>query len=91
MPRDFHGAPVEAQLIKNSGMDIGYIMRVFDGVVANFISSSMNCASLDASSCHPDAKPIRMMVSPIGSLGSRGSPEFSGEDHDGILKESALF
>jgi hypothetical protein len=49
-------------------MDIGYIMRVFDCVVADFICGSVDCASLDTSSCHPDAEPIRMMVASIGSL-----------------------
>jgi len=72
-------------------MQVVDINFVLDGVIAELIGGSVSDTSPNTSSCQPDGKAIRVMVSSITSLGHGGAAEFAGPEHQRGLEQSPLF
>lgn len=67
-PRYHQPSRIQTQLMQYRRVYIGYIVTILDCVKTQFIGGSMSHAALDASTCHPDCKSVRVMVAPIAVL-----------------------
>ena len=65
---DFQLARIEAKLLEKRGMNIGYIVAVFNGMEANLIGCPVYDAAFDAASGQPNAKSKDVMVASIRTL-----------------------
>ena len=61
----FHSMRVQAQLMQQGRMNIGDVMGMFHGMKANFIGLSVGPTTLNAPTCHPDGKTVRVMIPSI--------------------------
>ena len=53
---------IEAQLVQDRGVYVGDIVRVFDGIEAQFVGRSMSDAALDAAAGQPAREALRVMI-----------------------------
>ena len=53
---------IEAQLVQDRGVYVGDIVRVLDGVEAQFVGCSMSDAALDAAAGQPAGEALGVMV-----------------------------
>ena len=79
---DFEAARVEAELMKDRGMNVCDVVTIFDRVKADFVSRAVDNAAFDSAAGHPDGETEDVMVTAIGSLSSRGTTELTGKDYD---------
>ena len=54
---------------------------VLYGAVSEFVGSSMPVTSTDASTCHPYAKTLWIVVSTVATLSKGSTSEFAGANH----------
>ena len=66
---DIEPLGVEAEQVQHGGVDIGHVMRVLDGMKAEFIGGPMHHSGLDAGAGHPDGEGVRVMVAASGCEG----------------------
>ncbi len=59
---------IEAEQVEDRGVNIGDVMRMLDGVKAEFVGAAMDGAALGAATGHPDTETIRMMIASIAAL-----------------------
>ena len=71
-------------------MNVGHVVGVLDRVKADFICSPVGDTALYAAACHPNAESVWVMVPPIRTLGSRGSPKLRGEDDQRLVEQAPL-
>src|SRR5438105_2168867 len=88
---DFEPPRIQAQLMKDSGMNVGDIVPVFHGVKTQFVGSAVGNTTLDAASRHPDRESVRMMVPSIASLGACSPPKLRAPDNQCLVQKPALF
>ena len=50
----FQSAGIEPKLVQNSGMDVGHIVSVFNGMEAKFIGGTVDSAASNATASQPD-------------------------------------
>ena len=60
-------ARIEAELAHDRRVNVGDVVRMLDGVEAEFVGAAVNGAAFDATAGHPDAETIRMMIAAIAS------------------------
>ena len=65
VPWDFHSVRVQAQLPQNRRVNIGDVMRIFDGVKPDLVSCSVSDSPLQPTTGHPHTESVRMMVSAV--------------------------
>ncbi len=63
-----HAAGVEAELVQNSGVDVGDVVAVLDGVEAEFVSGAVGDPTFNTTAGHPDAKAVRVVVATVAEL-----------------------
>ena len=89
---------IEADLIKDSRLEIAYAHWVLGNVIAYVIGLSVD-TRLDACSRHPHGKGVGMMISTVETflqfianvvLHHRRAPEFTAPNNQGFLKQAAL-
>ena len=90
MSGHFQFVGVNPHEVVDRGVHIGHVMGCFHGVVAQFVSCSLDHAPFDTSTGHPDTEAKRMMITAICALGTRGPSELGREHHNGILEQSPL-
>ena len=79
---DFEAAGVEAELMKDRGMNVCDVVTIFDRVKADFVCRAVDDAALDSAAGHPDGETKDVMITAIGSLSSWSTTELTGKDHD---------
>ena len=55
-------AAVEAEAVQDRGVDVGDVVRMFDGVEAEFVGRAMDGARLDPRASEPDCEAVRVVV-----------------------------
>src|SRR5437879_4489435 len=91
--QSFVVAPEE---MKEGGLKIVHVHRIFADVVAQFVGCAVDSAAFYSSSSHPHWEAARMMVAPIiggGELALRvvGAPKLAAPDDERIVEQPALF
>ena len=82
---------IEAELVKDRGVEIVDVNFVFNRVEAEVIGLAMVHAAFDSASGEPHGEGIGMVVPTIGSaLGHGSASEFSAEDDEGVFEHAAL-
>ena len=81
MVGQFQPVGVESKLVQHSGVKVGDVMPVLDGVEAEFIGCAMGKTALNAAAGEPYAEAVGMMVAPLTALGAGGAAEL-GAPHD---------
>src|SRR5207247_5635149 len=82
---------IQAQLMQNCSMNIGYIVSILHSMETYLIGRTMGDATLDAASSHPSREAKGMMVSSICPLRPWRSPELCAPDDQGLIEQSTLF
>ena len=70
-------------------VDVGHVVRMLDGMEADFVGRAVNDAPLEAAAGHPDRKAVRMMIAAVVALRARRAAEFGGEDDDRLVQQAA--
>ena len=86
---------MNAELLKNRGIQVTYMNRVLQDIIAVAIRFSMFKPSLDSSACHPGGKATPMVIPAVIILGQLAlrvdrPPEFTATNHQGVLKHSSF-
>ena len=79
---------VETKLVKDRGMDVGDVMRIFHSMESEFIGCTMHDPASDSAPREPRAKAVRMVISSI-SLGTRRTTEFGTPHDEGFVEHTA--
>ena len=82
---------IESHQVQNSGMQIVEVNFILHSIVSIVIRLAIGQASTHASACHPDTKPMWIVVTAIGIFGSWSAAKFSAPDHKGFIQHTALF
>ena len=68
---------IESHQVQNSGMQIVEVNFILHSIVSIVIRLAIGQARPHATTCHPDAKPMWIVVTSIGIFGSRSAAKFS--------------
>ena len=85
---------VDAELVKNGGVEIVDVNLVLNGVIAELVGGTVGEARLHSTAGHPHCEAVRVMITTPGfphHLSDRGAAKFAAPDDKGIVKQSALF
>ena len=87
---------VDAQLMKNSGVEVADGDFVFDDVVGVFVRLAVGDAAFDAATGHPGGEAAGVVIASVlvalkFALAVGGAAEFAGEDDEGVIEHAALF
>ena len=90
------GFMVDAELVKDSCLDIMNVDWVFYYVESEVVRNPVNVPFLDSSSSHPHRKGLPMVIASVGirlgiALSVDRSSEFTSPNNQGIVKQSSLF
>ena len=77
---------VDAEEVKNGGMQVIDANPVFHGLVPKFVTRTVVGPTLDTSSSHPHGEGIGIVVPALPALGVRGSAEFTTPHHKGVVQ-----
>ena len=80
---------VDAELVKNGGVEIVDVNFILGGVIAEVIGGTVGEAGLHSSAGHPHCKAVRVMITSPGfphHLSDRGATKFAAPDDKGIVK-----
>src|SRR5262245_44527258 len=55
-------ARIQAELMQDGGVDVGYVVAVLDSVEADLVSGAMYDAALEAAARHPHREAVDVMV-----------------------------
>ena len=80
---------VDAELVKNGGVEIVDVNFILGGVIAKVIGGTVGEAGLHSSAGHPHCKAVRVMITSPGfphHLSDRGATKFAAPDDKGIVK-----
>src|SRR4051812_47367488 len=82
--------------MKNSGLQVVNGHAILNALESKLVGAANHLTVADATSCHPHAVAVRMMVPAITDIGAlllrhRSAAEFSTPDHDGRSEQPALF
>lgn len=86
---------VDAQLVKDGGIEVADRNLVFDDVVGVIIGFSVSDTAFDSASGHPGGKALWVVVAAIlvafqFTLSVSGATKFSGEDNQRFVEHSTL-
>ena len=86
---------VDAQKMKDGGIEIPYVDGILGDVVAEVIGFAMDHASLDPAAGQPEGETAGMVVSPVGGAGQFAlaidrATEFAAPNHQGVLEQTLL-
>ena len=88
--RETHVPPAEAirhlfvihtEQMKHRGMQVMDLNFVFNGFVAEFISSTVDRSTFYAAACHPQRETKRIVVPTVSALSKRCSSKLSRPDN----------
>ena len=68
---------VQPEAMKHGGMEVVDLALVFDDAITPLVGRSVDGASFDSATGHPDREGEGMVIATIGSLGKGSSPELS--------------
>ena len=91
VPRNLERMRIEAQLVQESVVNVGDVVRMLGCVESDFVGCPVDDAPFDAPARHPDTESERMVVATIRPLGTRGSAKLSCKDNNRILEQPSLF
>lgn len=82
---------IEAEQMKESGVEVVHMNGVGDHIEAKVIGGSMDVPCSDSPAGEPDGKRAVMVVAAILSpLDHRGSPEFAPPHHERVIEQATL-
>ena len=87
---DLELAGIEAHLMQDRGMDVGHVVRIFDGVEAQFIGCAVRDSPFDPAAGKPGTESLRVMVA-SRLLGARGAAELGAKDDERRVEQAATF
>ena len=56
---------VEAELVKNGGVEIVNVNRIFRDAEPQFVGLSVDGAASNSCTCHPDGETVDVMIPPV--------------------------
>src|SRR5579864_5596608 len=89
-------AVVNSQAMKNCGVEVAHVDRIFDDVVTVLVSFAVGNAGADATARHPSGETSRVVIAAVvvlcqTTLAVHCASKFARPDHQGVIKESAAF
>ena len=87
---------VDTKLVQNSGMQVVDMDAILLHVVAVFIRRAIAAAGLNPTTCHPDRKAARMVVTSEAVLSQFAlaiirTAKFTAPDNKRVFQQTALF
>lgn len=90
-PGDFEPARIKTHQMQDGGMDISYIVSVFDCMEADFIGGTMHGATLDTAPRHHYGEAIDMVIPAIRALSARRSPKLGSKNNESFIEKAPAF
>ena len=83
---------IEAELMKDGGMQVMHVDFVLDGHVADVVGDAVGEAGFEAATGDPDGEAERVVIA-TGAvfLGVGGAAKFAAPPDDGVFEQAALF
>src|SRR5688572_30536783 len=88
---DLHLFVIQAHLLKDRGLKVTDVNRVFHSAIAHFIRASENSSTSDPTSREPRGEAFGVMITPRRVLRPRSAAELARPDHERAVEQSALF
>ena len=88
--RDFKLSRIEAELMENSGVNIGNVMPVVGGMKPDLVRCAMDDTCFETAPSHPDAESKNVVIPSVGILGAWSSAKFGGKHNQCLVQETAL-
>ena len=87
---------IYATKVHQRSLEVMYVHRIFDNVVAEIVGLAVAKARFDPSPGHPHGEAPGMVIPAVAgggkfALGIDGTAEFTAPDHQGIVQHSPLF
>src|SRR2546425_1743949 len=79
---------VDPQEVKDCGVHVVTIGRIFGHAEGPFVAFTVGYASLDAAPREPVRESVRVMVSALASLAAGHASEFGRPENDGIIQQA---
>src|SRR5262249_35062049 len=86
-PGNFEPPRIEAELVRNRGVDVGDVVAVRNGMKTDLVGRTVDHASLDASAGQPGTEALGMVVAAVG-LGAGRPAEFRAPDNNRLVEHS---
>ena len=80
---------IEAQAVKEGGVEVVNVDGVFDRLGAMVVSASMRMPSAEAASGHPNRESLMIVVAAVVLAAVGGAAEFASPEHHGVVQEAA--
>lgn len=80
---------VQAEQVKDGGVEIVHVEFVFDGHVSPFVSGAVGMAGPNAAAGQPDSESVRIVITTVVVLGERGAAEFTAPPDEGVLEKAS--
>ena len=80
---------IDAQQVKDGGVQVVAVRDVFDGLVRPFVARAVGHAPLDAAAGQPGGEGERVVVAALGALAARHAAELGGPDDDRVVEQAA--
>src|SRR5579864_6423637 len=89
-------AVVDSQAMKNGGVEVAHVDRIFDDVVTILVSFAIGNAGADAAPSHPSGETSGMVIAAVVVLRQTAlavdcASKFAPPDHQGVIEEAAAF
>ena len=81
---------IKSELVEDGGMEVMEMGSLLHGRNPIFIGRSKPEPTLDSSPCHPEGKPLMVVVPAVLFLHVRGATEFSSPDDEGFLQHATF-
>ena len=82
---NFKFVRIEAEEVQHCGVDVGDVMAIAEGMVAEFVGSAVDRAAADARAGKPDREAMRVMIAAILAAAERGAAVVPGGRFTGCL------
>src|SRR5579883_1337842 len=78
---------IETKQVEYGGVQIVYVHRMFDGLVAEFVGLTVGDSGLHAASGQPEGESVVVVVAAIGVLAVRRAAEFPAPNHQRLVQQ----
>src|SRR5207245_706454 len=81
---------LKAELVQNRGVQVGYVVPVFDGVEADLVGAAVRDAAFESPAGQNDRETVRVMIAPVGALRAGRAAELCADDDKRLIQQAAL-
>src|SRR5262249_47144764 len=88
---DLHFFVIESHLVKDRGLKVADVNRVFNGAITHIIGAAKNGSTFDSTASEPGGKAFGLVIAARCVLRPGGAPKLARPDYERALEQAALF